>query len=235
MKYARSVLPLLLLLACPLAAQVAQPLTNKDVIALVKVGIADDVIVDKIKRSRCRFDTEASTLAELKQAGVSNEVLKAMVNAPGDSPQVGEPPAAPGPKPRRVLADNALPSYGSPQELLKLRYVYVTSDEPGSRQLIINEFKKYEGLSVVSSPGDAEFVLECIVKSSTEARGRQPSHYLRTLLTAYRIDDEGGKRVLWTENETYEEQNGLSFSRPNEVNLARHFITMLRKMRGEKK
>lgn len=124
-----------------------------------------------------------------------------------------------------------LPVYGSIDALRDLRKVYVTSDEPSSRELILKELKKYDGLTVVNSPDDAEFVLECEVKSSTESRGRQPSHYLRTLLTAYTLDPKGRKTIHWTENETYEERDGFAFSRPNEVNLARHFVSALKKLR----
>ena len=127
-----------------------------------------------------------------------------------------------------------LPTYGKSEELRDLRLVYVTSDEPDSRQLVLSILKKYEGLKIVDSPEEAEFILECVVKASTESLGRRRSHYLRTLMTAYKLDG-GKKRILWTENETYEETGGMAFSRPNEVNLARHFVSMLKKMRGEKK
>jgi hypothetical protein len=131
--------------------------------------------------------------------------------------------------------DPSLPVYGESSELKDLRKVYVTSEEPDSRKRILDVLRKYAGLTIVNSPDDAEFILECTVKASTESRGRQRSHYLRTLLTAYTTEASGRRRILWTENETYEEQSGFSFSRPNEVNLARHFVDMLKKLRGEKR
>src|SRR4028118_838868 len=79
-------------------------LTNKDIVSLVKAGISSDVIIGKIKRSRCQFDTDASVLADLKREGVGNEVLKAMVEAPDSvSPQT-----IPGPQGNaRVTAPSA--------------------------------------------------------------------------------------------------------------------------------
>lgn len=130
-----------------------------------------------------------------------------------------------------LFQDSKLPVYGSLDTLRDARKVYVTADEPTSRDHILKELKKYDGLTVVNSPDDAEFILECTVKASTESRGRQRSHYLRTLLTAYTLKADGQKVIHWTENETYEERSGLSFSRPNEVNLARHFISALKKLR----
>lgn len=130
-----------------------------------------------------------------------------------------------------VAVQDKLPVYGSIDALRGLRKVYVTSDEPSSRDLILKELKKYEGLTVVNSPDDAEFVLECTVKSSTESRGRQRSHYLRTQLVAYTLNENERKTIHWSDNETYEETSGMAFSRPNEVNLTRHFIRALKKLR----
>ncbi len=63
-------------------------LTNKEVLELVKAEVSAEVIVAKIKVSRCNFDTDPTVLSELKRNGVSNEVLKAMIEAPYGSPKV---------------------------------------------------------------------------------------------------------------------------------------------------
>jgi len=69
------------------------PLVNKDVVDMVKSGLTADVIVAKIKSSRCHFDTFPSVLAELKQRGVPDAVILAMVQSPpGASPS--SPPAS---------------------------------------------------------------------------------------------------------------------------------------------
>lgn len=103
---------------------------------------------------------------------------------------------------------------------------------PTSRDLITSVLGKYEGVRIVYSPEEAEFFIECAVKSSTESKGRQRSHYLRQQMTAFTLDESGRKRILWYENETYEESGGISFSRPNEVNLAMHFVSMMKKLRS---
>ena len=86
-----------LLLACflftqsfvfPFSHQDEMPrLTNKEIVDMVKAGLSSDVIIAKIKLSRCNFDTEPPILAELKQKGVPNEVLRAMVEAPYGRPR----------------------------------------------------------------------------------------------------------------------------------------------------
>jgi hypothetical protein len=54
-------------------------LTNKDVLDMVKSGLATEIVVAKIKASPGNFDTSATTLAELKGASVPDAVIMAMV------------------------------------------------------------------------------------------------------------------------------------------------------------
>lgn len=54
-------------------------LTNKDVLDMMKAGLAADIIVAKIKSSRTNFDTSPGALAELKAANVPDSVILAMV------------------------------------------------------------------------------------------------------------------------------------------------------------
>jgi hypothetical protein len=56
-------------------------LTNKDVLDMVKAGLAPAVVVAKIKGSASGFDTSPAALQELKAAGVPDEVMLAMVQA----------------------------------------------------------------------------------------------------------------------------------------------------------
>jgi hypothetical protein len=67
-------------------AAVMPRLTNKEVLEMVKGGLSSDVIIAKIKVSRCTFDTEAGVLSELKYKGVPNAVILAMVEAPYGMP-----------------------------------------------------------------------------------------------------------------------------------------------------
>ncbi len=68
-------------------ATVAQPkvegsLTNNDVVVMVKAGIGAEIVVAKIKTATCSFDTSPTALKELKDAGVPDSVILAMVQAP---------------------------------------------------------------------------------------------------------------------------------------------------------
>ena len=57
-------------------------LTNSDVVGMVKAGISPDVIAAKIKNSPCSFDTSPAALKELKDSGLADSVILAMVQAP---------------------------------------------------------------------------------------------------------------------------------------------------------
>lgn len=58
------------------------PLTNADVMTMVRAKLPAALIIQKINTSPCAFDTFPSVLAELKYRGVPDDVLMAMVEAP---------------------------------------------------------------------------------------------------------------------------------------------------------
>ncbi len=76
-------------------------LTNKEILEMAQAGISSEIIIAKIKVSRCNFDTTPSVLAELKQKGIPNGVLLAMVEAPYGPPRTnskdGNPDVSPTP------------------------------------------------------------------------------------------------------------------------------------------
>ncbi len=61
------------------AAENNESLDNAAVIELQKLGLGDAVIVDKIKTTRGHFDVSVEGLKQLKSAGVSAEVMRAMI------------------------------------------------------------------------------------------------------------------------------------------------------------
>nr|MDQ3012581.1 hypothetical protein [Acidobacteriota bacterium] len=87
----------------PIAAQDAKPLTNQDVIKLVKAKIGDEIVITKINQSKNKFDLSTDGIVQLKEAGVSDKVLQVMMNqmagdptlrGAGGRPAQSTPPAA---------------------------------------------------------------------------------------------------------------------------------------------
>lgn len=84
----------------PATAAKSQPatpaLTNKDVLDMMKAGLAADIIVAKIKSSETNFDTSPAALGELKAANVPDSVILAMVKGPVPGAASTETPPADG-------------------------------------------------------------------------------------------------------------------------------------------
>jgi len=64
------------------AATAAAPLTNNDVVSLLKAGVAPEPVIAKIRASRCEFDTAPEKLKDLKSASIPDSVVLAMIEAP---------------------------------------------------------------------------------------------------------------------------------------------------------
>ncbi len=65
-------------------------LTNKDVMDLVALGLGDDVVIEKIRTApETAFSTDIDSLRTLKEARISDAVIRAMINPKA------VPPAAP--------------------------------------------------------------------------------------------------------------------------------------------
>lgn len=66
-----------------LNAAIAQDevMTNDEVISLTKAGLAGSVIIGKIRTSKSNFDMSTDALIKLKQAGVGDDVVGAMLEA----------------------------------------------------------------------------------------------------------------------------------------------------------
>jgi len=56
-------------------------LTNKDIIQLVKTGLSEDIIVSLIRKSATKFDLTPEALIKLKQEGVGDLIIKAMIES----------------------------------------------------------------------------------------------------------------------------------------------------------
>ncbi|MEO8648596.1 MAG: hypothetical protein ABI539_05460 [Acidobacteriota bacterium] len=75
---------LLLLLTLGVTASVnaqGETMTNDEVISLAKAGLSPALIVNKIRTSKSNFDLSTDSLIKLKQAGVHDDIVAAMLEA----------------------------------------------------------------------------------------------------------------------------------------------------------
>jgi outer membrane lipoprotein SlyB len=82
-----------LLLAVPLAA-VAAPMTNDDVIKMVKGGLGEATVIQAIEGAEAGFDTSPDGLVKLKQGGVSDNVIQRIIARKSGAPAAAAPAAA---------------------------------------------------------------------------------------------------------------------------------------------
>jgi hypothetical protein len=85
---------LLLLLLIATSAVAEEPLTNTDVLRLLKDGVPASVVTAKIKTSTTRFDLTTDAIVTLTKAGVPEAVLTAMLESTKTAPAAA-PPAKP--------------------------------------------------------------------------------------------------------------------------------------------
>jgi len=71
-----------------------KPLTNQDVISMVKSLLPDSVIISSIKTNDTDFDISATGLIALKKAGVTAKIMEAMLDAVNKKNGVNVPAAA---------------------------------------------------------------------------------------------------------------------------------------------
>ena len=67
-------------------AQTQKPLTNTDIVNMTKQGLDSGLIVKSIQSSSSAFDTAPQALIDLKNAGVDNSVIDAMLSAQAQKP-----------------------------------------------------------------------------------------------------------------------------------------------------
>lgn len=87
--------------SCLICAQsLDQVVTNKSVAEMVKAGVARDLIIDTINKSDCRFQLDPTNLIWLKNAGVPDEIVRAMSGRAASRPvSASQTPTAAAPPP----------------------------------------------------------------------------------------------------------------------------------------
>jgi hypothetical protein len=134
-------LTFLLLIICNTCfSQQKDILTNEQVVSLVKAGLSTSIIIATIQSSNTKFDVSANGMVALKKQGVSDAVIKAMIEKSANAPS--------------QLVKQSLPTKNLPQnELAKLDpgIYYSVTDGKKTEQLEPNVFSQAKvGSGIVS-------------------------------------------------------------------------------------
>lgn len=66
----------------PAREDVRLPLNNRNILNMHGMRLSVDIIIAKIKSSQCDFDTSPAALEKLRQVGLPDKVIEAMIQAP---------------------------------------------------------------------------------------------------------------------------------------------------------
>lgn len=61
-----------------------QPLTNNSIIEMIDLGFSSDIIISKIETSPCDFNTSIDALKSMKEKGIDNSIIVAMIHRISD-------------------------------------------------------------------------------------------------------------------------------------------------------
>ena len=86
----------MLLIAAPLVADAA-PMTNDDVIKMVKGGLGEATVMQAIGAAEPGFDTSPDGLVKLKQGGASDKVIQQIIARKSSAPAAAAPEVAAAP------------------------------------------------------------------------------------------------------------------------------------------
>jgi len=101
-----------------------------------KVGLPPDILVAKVKSSQCNFDTSPASLQALKTAGVGDNVILAMVQAPGAQ---GLAPSDPPPASASAGSEIPAREAASPQPVAPMAHRKMVLEDNTPVHLVLNE------------------------------------------------------------------------------------------------
>ena len=183
----------LLLAAGAAFSQSGKPLSNDDVVQMVKGGFDESTTVAAIDAAQTNFDTSVQALMALKAAGVSEKVISAMLAATKKKMETAKPaaPAAAPPAAANPDVPDDIGVYTKLKGSLAEVYAEVVSWKSGGvgKSMLSMGMTKGHVNATVSGPKSKlqlgtpiEFVIKC-------GEGITPSEY-----TLLKLDEKGDRR-----------------------------------------
>jgi hypothetical protein len=142
-----------------------KPLTNADVISMVKAGLAESTIILSIQHSSTVFDTSPQALISLQSQGVPQKVQDAMITAESEKPTPPSGPTARTPTNPASVASvpggstKSAEIKASTPDLHKIRKILLEMDwaeDDNARPREVMAIEKHTCLRVVDTLGAAD-------------------------------------------------------------------------------
>lgn len=131
-----------------------------------------------------------------------------------------------------------LPIFGDVSQIKGMTKVYIAGATSDERKIVLDLFKREQKkvpFVVVGDPAEAEFFMNFgeltrMADSTPLSRDYQE----RDELEVYFYNADKKKVIVFTDTETLDVKNGISFSAPNSWNLTRNFFKAYQKMLKQK-
>lgn len=211
-------------------AQDKKPISNSDVIEMSKAGLAPAVIISKIRTSRGSFDTELEALKALTDAGVSDQVIAAMI----DHQSAEEKPKA------EIKYSEVDSELGSFDEIRGKTRVFLVIPDLDARKIVVEGLGKIKGLQIVQSREEADFAMmyvsERVDMGSNAFLNTNTNVVFVGELRVYtylppRPGEENGRvRYVWQTRKRQDWSGGLSFNRHPAKNAINEFASSFKKL-----
>jgi hypothetical protein len=165
-------------LACPAAraadeAPKVETLNNASIIELQGLNLGDSVIIDKIKASKCDFDVTVAGLKQLKAAKVSDDVIKAMINAKVPPTEPAAAPASPNEVKPLPTGDQNNPTVQHDSG------IWLYEETGGVKTMTQLNAESYRIWSGMNGPwGTAERAVLAGIAAKTQVSSRRPVFYI---------------------------------------------------------
>jgi hypothetical protein len=221
------ILRLFLLLAVVASAQEA--LTNEAVAKMVKAGLGEGLIISMIQNQPGKYSLSSDDMVKLKQQGVSDKVLAAMLGKGSAGA-----PAAPAPLPTPAAPAPAAPAAA---DLRSVHRIYIDKLENNLDQYLRAEFfKQMKGrVSLVLEEKDADAILTGISDEEKGTGAKVTGRYLGlhdVATGSLTMLDRERKQILWSDEAG---DRSLVFSaahRGGERKVAERLVSKLKKAMG---
>jgi hypothetical protein len=175
----------------------ANSLTNSDIVKMAKAGLSADIIRAKVKGSPCRFDTSPDALTRLKEEGVPQAVILAMIESPNGSPSAPQATEVlPSTEPRAKEATQGTVVSHTDTPTIFVRGANATANR-------IRKKERQLGCYIqVDDPAQADFYLDINIEGS--AAGVMGSVWT-TQTASVVLSDKSGK-VIWSGSSAFHSQ-----------------------------
>jgi hypothetical protein len=146
----------------------AKPLTNGDVLDMLNAGVSQDIVVAKIKKSPCEFDTSPAALKALRAANAPDAVVLAMVEASSASSPASASPSEIG-IPARVNCSyiDPVPVFSAPRT--QSDSVETFKVKCGDRMTILGPINNESWTKVRSSDGQIGYISSAVLSKEPSA------------------------------------------------------------------